>query len=186
MWEERLFDEVIGRYGEPAYVRRGRAVEHALHDLLDHCRSRRDELLRMVRTRLALLHAQAGEWAALAPLLRDEGQVRILEVLHASLDPRLRGEVAPTRSRRALTLALRELKASLERFNRRWREFLPTVDLARVNELRENYNRYYLLEKECATHSASVARQGYRPLAPLTHDELARRIPPLPVPQLKE
>jgi hypothetical protein len=52
--------------------------------------------------------------------------------------------------------------------------------------LRENYNRYYVLEKECATHSASVARQGYRPLAPLMHDELARRIPPLPVPQLKE
>jgi len=185
MWEERLFDEVLGRYGEPAYVRRGRAVEHALQDLIDHCNSRRDELLKMVRTRLALLHALAGGWDALVPLLRDEGQARVLEEMHASLSPRLRTTVEPTTSRRTLRHALRELAQSIERFNRRWRDYLPTVDLGRVNEVRENYNRYYLLEKECATHSASVARQGFRPLEPITIDDVARRLPPLPVPQLK-
>ncbi len=184
-WEDRLFDEVVGRHGEPAYVRRGRAVEHALADLLDYCRGRRDELLRMVRTRLGLLFAQAGEWAALAPLVRDAGQLQLLEELHARLAPRLRVAVAPTGSRRALARTLRELAESIERFNRRWLEFLPSVDLARVNEVRENYNRYYVLEKECATRSASVARQGYRPLAPFTHADLADRLPPLPVPQLR-
>ena len=28
--------------------------------------------------------------------------------------------------------------------------------------------------------------EGFRPLAPLTSEELARRLPPLPVPQLRE
>jgi hypothetical protein len=186
MWEDRIFDEVLGRYGEPAYVRRGRAVEHALQDLLDHCRSRRDELLHLVRIRLALLHALAGDWDALAPLLRDEGQVRVLAEFHEQLSPRLRSPVERTASCRTLALALQELTESIERFNRHWREYLPSVDLGRVNELRENYNRYYLLEKECATQSPSVARQGFRPLAPLTYEELARRLPPLAVPQLRE
>jgi hypothetical protein len=185
MWEERLLDEVVGRYGEPAYVRRGRAVQHALEDLLDHCRNRRKEWLHIIRIRLGLLHALAGGWDALIPLLRDEEQVRVLEQLHTNLSPKLRLPVEPTTSRRALTLALRELAESIARFNQRWRDYLPTVELDRVNALRENYNRYYILEKECATQSASVARQGFRPLKPLTVDEVARCLPPLPVPQLR-
>jgi hypothetical protein len=185
MWEDRIFDEVVGRYAEPAYVRRGRAVEYALGDLLDHCRSRRNELLLLVHIRLAMLRALAGDWAVLAPLLRDEGQVRVLATLHEELSPRLRSPVERTASSRLLALTLQELVESIERFNRRWREYLPTVDLGRVNELRDNYNRYYLLEKECSTHSPNVARQGFRPLAPLTHEELCRRLPPLTVPQLR-
>jgi hypothetical protein len=186
MWEERLFDEVVGRYGEPAYVRRGRAVEHAYQDLLDHCRARRREWLHMVRVRLGVLFALAGGRDALVPLLRDEEEALALERLHSELAPALRVPIEPTTSRRALSLALIELTESMERFNRRWREYLPTVDLSRVNDLRTSYNRYYILEKECATHSASVARQGFQPLEPLTSDDLADRLPPLPLPQLKE
>jgi len=186
MWEERLFDEVLGRYGEPAYVRRGRAVEHAFQAVLDLCRARRNEMLRMVRTRLGVLFALAGGRAALVQLLHDEQHARALEQLHAELSPTLLVPIEPTTSRRAVLLALRELTESIERFNRRWREYLPTVDLSRVNELRTNFNRYYLLEKECATHSASVARQGFRPLESLSTDDLARHLPPLPLPQLKD
>jgi hypothetical protein len=185
MWEERLLDEAVGRYGDPAYVRRGRAVEYAFQDLLDHCRARRREWLYMVRVRLGVLFALAGGRDALVPLLRDEEEALALERLHAELAPALRVPVAPTTSRRALSLALSELTESIERFNRRWREYLPTVDLSRVNDLRTNYNRYYILEKECATHSASVARQGFRPLAPLTREDLAVRLPPLALPQLR-
>jgi hypothetical protein len=185
MWEDRLFDEVLGRYGAPAYVRRGRAVEDAWEDLLDHCRGRRREWLHLVRIRFGQLRALAGDWAALLPLLRDEGQFRVMEDLHADLSPRLRFPVEPTTSSCALAGALYDLVESIERFNKRWREYLATVDLGRVNEVRENYNCYYLLEKECATQSASVARQGYRPLPPVTVEDVARRLPTLPLPQLK-
>jgi hypothetical protein len=75
---------------------------------------------------------------------------------------------------------------SLERFNQRWRKFLPTVDLTAVNRLREDYNRYYLLEKECAVRSSVVARRGYSPLQPVTVDDLADVLPLLPVPQLAD
>jgi hypothetical protein len=186
MWEERIFDEVIGRYGEPAYVRRGRAVELALQGLLDHCRGRRLEMLKMVSIRLGLLQALAGGWDALLPLLRDEEQLLNLQSLHTELYPRLRTQITPTTSPRVLARALRDLIESIERFNRRWREFLPTVDLSRVNEVRDNYNRYYVLEKECAVRSASIARQGFHPLGPYTREELTQTLPPLPVPQLRE
>jgi hypothetical protein len=64
--------------------------------------------------------------------------------------------------------------------------FLANVDLTAVNELREGYNRYYVLEKECAVRSARIARQGFTPLPPLTHDELMSQFPLLPVPRLRD
>ena len=54
--------------------------------------------------------------------------------------------------------------------------------VAAVNELREGYNRFYVLEKEIALRSAHLARQGFRPLAPATTVELAAVLPLLPVP----
>jgi hypothetical protein len=87
---------------------------------------------------------------------------------------------------RPVRRALRELYESIEHFNRRWEEFLQTIDLTRVNELRAGYNRYYLLEKECALRSARLARQGFSRLEPLTVHELAALLPPLPVPSLAD
>jgi hypothetical protein len=75
---------------------------------------------------------------------------------------------------------LAELRESLELFNRRWDAFLPTLDLRHVNELRDGYNRYFVLEKECAVRSARVAREGFVPLSPLTVQELFRHLPLLP------
>ena len=68
-------------------------------------------------------------------------------------------------------------------FNRRWRQFLDAVDLRPINELRDGYNRYYVLEKEFAVRSARVARHGFVPLAPLTAAALFELLPLLPVPR---
>jgi len=94
--------------------------------------------------------------------------------------------IEPTSSSRTLYRALRELTESIERFNRRWRELLQKVDLTKVNELREGYNRYYVLEKECALRSPRLARQGYSPLPPVTVEELRALLPPLAVPELRK
>jgi hypothetical protein len=180
-----LVNQFLSQYDVPAYVRRAREVQNAFEQLTERCRRRRDEWLSLVRVRLGLLHGLASDWAALRPLLADDEQVEILRRLHAALEPRPRVWPEPTSSPRVLRRALADLRESLERFNRRWRELLPTVDLTRVNELREGYNRYYLLEKECAVRSARLARQGFQRLDPLTTDDLAGLLPPLPVPRLR-
>jgi hypothetical protein len=182
--EHPLRKHFLARYGPPAFVRRARDVQDALDQLVERCRRQREEWLDLVRTWLGVLHALAGEWSVLEPWLHDAGQVAVLHHLHAALQPRLRGPVKETRSRGKLAGALQELRDGLLRFNRRWQVFLPTVDLSRVNELRAGYNRYYVLEKECAFRSPILARQGFTRLEPLTTADLFALLPLLPVPRL--
>lgn len=181
----RVFQEVLGLYDAPAYVRRGRQVQEAFDGFLARCRRQRDEWLPLVRTRLALLHALAGDWKRLGPWLADEHEEDRLRGLYLSLRPQLRVQVTTTSSKRSLQRALRELVESVEHFNRRWLRFLRGLDLTPVNAAREAYNRYYLLEKECAVRSPRVASQYFHRLEPLTLDQVAALLPPLPVPRLK-
>lgn len=180
------FKQFLSRFDVPAYIRRAREVQAALDQLLDYCRRQRAEWSKMVRLRIGMLHALAGDWDNLRPLLADEDQLDILRYLLAALASPLRCPVEPTRSARPLRRALRELCESLEHFNERWRGFLATVDLTTVNELRDGYNRYYVLEKECAVRSARIARQGFVPMKPLTIDDLTTEFPLLPVPRLRD
>jgi hypothetical protein len=181
-----VFKRFLSQYDGPAYVRRARGVQAAAEQLFDHCRRHRAEWLEMARLRISILHALAGDWDNLRPLLADEEQLDILRYLLASLASPLRAPLEPTTSFRSLRRALRELLDSLERFNQRWSAFLMGVDLTAVNELREGYNRYYVLEKECAVRSPRVARHGFVPLQPLTIDDLAAQFPLLPMPRLRE
>jgi hypothetical protein len=179
-----IFKQFASHYDAPAYVRRARQVEDAFEQLLARCRAQRDEWLNMVRIRLGLLRMQAGDWMALRPWLENDDQLELLERLHSDLAPQPRLRVEATRSERLLRRALAELVQSIARFNRRWLEFLPSVDLAPVNALRDGYNRYYLLEKECAIRSPRLARQGFRRLEAVTTADLAQLLPVLPVPAL--
>jgi hypothetical protein len=130
--------------------------------------------------------ALAWGWDLLLPLLADDDQVASLWQLEQDLNPQLRVPVRPTSSPRKHRRALVEVIDSLERFNECWHRFLPTVDLTEVNELRDGYNRYFLLEKECALRSARLARQGFVRLERLTLEHLAAALPPLPVPRLRD
>jgi hypothetical protein len=180
--ERRMVQQFLVYHGAPAYVRRTREVEEAFRALVERCRRQREEWLMLVRIRLGTLHALAGDWEPLRALL-DDDQLESVRTLHAELQPRLRIPVLQTSSVRALRRALAELCDSLEGFNRRWAKFLREVDLSYVNELRDGYNRYYLIEKECAVRSPQLARQGFRPQPPATAAELEAVLPPLPVPQ---
>lgn len=182
--DRRFFNQVTAHYDAPAYVRRAQQVQGAYEQLLARCRRQRDEWLGLVRTRLGTVYALAGEWERLGPLLADDGQLEGLRRAFQELDPRLRLPVKPTVSARALRRALEELRESAERFNRRWQAFLDDLDLTTVNELREGYNRYYVLEKECAVGNPRLARHGFRSLPPLTVEDLARLFPRVPVPVL--
>jgi hypothetical protein len=177
--------QLLSRYDGPAFVRRDRRVREAFEGLLDRCLRQRHEWLDIVGVRVGALYALAGGWDSLALTLADAGQIDILRQLHATLKPELRAPVEQSASIRILRQATRELVSSMERFNRRWRQFLREVDLSEVNSLRETYNRYYLLEKECAIRSTRLARQGFQRLEPVTREELAARFPMLTIPACK-
>src|SRR5262245_54795914 len=149
-----------GLFDAPAFVRRARNVEAALEYLLGRARVVREEWLAMTRMRVGVLHALAGEWSALRPWLAGDDQVPVLEQLREALSPKLRLPPERTRSPRALRGALREVLESLQRFNARWMKYQLEIDVAVVNELREGYNRYYLLEKSCAIRNEAVVRAG--------------------------
>jgi hypothetical protein len=184
--ESQIVKRFTSHYNAPAYIRRAPQVEDAFEQVVRHCDKQRGEWLLMVRVRLGFLEALAGDWNRVRPWLRDDEQITILTTLVAMLTPRLRCPPKPVSSGLALRRPLAELIRSIERFNRRWLEFLPTVHFTRVNQLRDGYNRYYLLEKECAIRSARLARQGFKLLEPATVADLMARLPTLPVPQLKE
>jgi len=184
--DKNLFREVMALGGGPAYVRRGRAVEVAYEVLLERCRQQREEWLPMVRLNIGRVFALAGDWDVLQPFLASPGHLTQLQQLHAQLQPRLRLMMEPTTSRRALRSALMELRQSIERFNDRWQAFLATIDLRPLNELRDGYNCYYLVEKEAVLGSSRIARQGFKPLEPLTHADLAEVLPLLALPELAD
>ena len=89
----------------------------------------------MPRLHLGMLKSLAGDWQRLQPWLVNEDQINLLRELETELAPRLQTKIEPTTSARLL------------------QRFLPTVDLTAVNKARDGYNRYYLLEKECAMRS---------------------------------
>jgi hypothetical protein len=183
--ERHFFQQVTTYYDAPAYVRRARQVHEALDRLLERCRQQRDEWSTMVVFALGTLKGLAGDWSSLRPLLRNDAQLERLGELWTLLKPRPRLPVEPTSSTPRLRRALRELVQSLERFNRRWAQFLLSVNLDEINELRDSYNRYYILEKECSVRSPRLARQGFAPLQPLDLAKLTALLPPFPVPELQ-
>jgi len=172
--------ELLGLFDVPAFARRGQDLESALARLRLRAHRRRDDMLDMVRLRLR-------QWAAAAP-----GPDADLGYFDASIAPLwpLAGAGAPkwaTRpaSRRGLRAIARDLVASLERFNRRWAEYLDGINLDPINRQVEHYNRYYRLEKECSLGSARLAARHFVPREPVSLDQLRAELPPLPVPGLR-
>ncbi|MCS6977398.1 MAG: hypothetical protein NZM31_10380 [Gemmatales bacterium] len=179
---DRLAKTVMARYDGPAYMRRARQMELAIEALHRQCQTTRDEMLHLVRHRLGLLLEMAGSWQALVPHYIDTPQAEVLRQLgpepHWDAAPSGKPKVSPSR----LRSALHELCEAIAWFNLRWLEFLQGLDLDTVNGLIAGYNRWYVLEKECAVGSIRVARQGFRPVPPITREDLKNRYPPLPLP----
>jgi hypothetical protein len=184
MTAERDFisQQILGLDGGAAFLRRGREVELAFEAVVNTCLQKREEWLQFVRLELGSLFALAGSSAALAEFLGDAARLQTLEKLMRDLRPQLRVPPAPTTSARRLRRALADLRHAIERFNQRWLEFMAGLDLTHVNELRERYNRFYLLEKECALGPSRAARFAFQRLNPLQSDDFLKLIPPLPVP----
>ena len=157
------FQQVVAQFGGPAFLRRAQRAENALADLMSRLTRTRSEWLTMVRLRLGQVHALAGGWHRLEALFSAEC-LAALKGLYNELAPRLQVPLAATDNDTTLCAALDDLRASMARFNERWRAHLAQTNLTEVNQRREEYNRWYVFEKECAVGSVRIARQGFQPL----------------------
>jgi hypothetical protein len=171
--------ELLGLFDVPAFARRGQDLEYALARLHARCRRERDGRLDMVRVRLRQWAGAVegpGSWDSTFAT-----PIEALWVLSQAESPAWAVIPAPPRRRRAIA---RDLIASIKRFNRRWTEFIDALNLDLVNRQIEQYNRYYLLEKECSLGSARLAARHFSPKPQLTREGLLGDYPVLPVPEL--
>lgn len=169
-------------FDTPAYLRRARRVEAEWQLLLATCARERESLLEMPRVRLKLLLTGAAHGT---PPLEEIVTPIDAARLRAQADAWQLKWPGPSRRFRHASEAAAALEAlctSWERFNRRWQAWVSDIDLTRINQLRDGYNRYYLIEKECATGSWLTAQSGYAPLAPATQADLFAAYPLLTIP----
>jgi len=172
-------NELLGLFDVPAFARRGQDLEHSLDRIHTRCRVQREEMLEMVRLRLR-------QWSRAV-----EGPDRWPEVFVAPIEslweltcsesPRWADRSAAARQQNAVA---RDLIASIERFNHRWRKFLESLNLGPANQAIDQYNKYYVLEKECVMGSARLASRYFTPVERLSPESLLKIYPTLPVPDL--
>ena len=161
---ETEIKEMMGLFDAPAFARRGLELE---------------EMLRRARTSGAGRRAPSGStWSGSGcgsgrasrpgrttgppsspPRSSRSGRSREAE------PPQWAAASAPRH--RQLAVA-RDLIAAVERFNRRWIEFLERLNLGPANVVIDHYNRYYVLEKECVMGSGRLAARFFTPIPLLT------------------
>ena len=159
--------ELIGLFDVPAFARRGQDLEITLRRLHERCQSARTESLDMVRLRLRQWsHAVNGpdRWSAVF-----ENSIEPLWTLAQAEEPRWAASNSPIRRQIAIG---NDLIASVVRFNQRWTHYLDRLNLEPANHVIEQYNRYYVFEKECIMGSARLAAQAFptRPLDQHAYD----------------
>lgn len=176
---EAEIKEMMGLFDTPSFARRGLELEEMLRRVDLRCRQARLERLDMVQLRLR-------QWTRVAVGPEDASDVFAAPIdplwtLCEAEPPQWAGSPAPRRRQIAVA---RDLIAAVERFNRRWAEFLGSINLGAANTVIDHYNRYYVLEKECVMGSARLAARFFTPIPPLTSERLLRDHPLLPVPSL--
>jgi hypothetical protein len=127
----------------------------------------------------------AFEWESLGGCLREDGFAAYFEALYNEWKPKLRVEVPVTDSRRKIRHTLKELASSFENFNQKWAQFIRELDLTDVNQVREDYNNYYVCEKSCAFDSEQIGQRGFQRLPPLTPGDVIKDLPYLNVPVIQ-
>jgi hypothetical protein len=171
--------ELMGLFDLPAFARRGQDLEITVRRMHERCRAVRVQLLDMVQLRLK-------QWsgAVTGPDAWPGIFTRSIEPLWSLANARPpQWAAVPAPLRRQQVIA-GDLVAAVVRFNRRWQQFLERLNLAPSNTVIDQYNRYYVLEKECVMGSARLAARHFQPVPLLTPATLQIDHPVLPVPEL--
>ena len=160
--DEAELNQLLGLFDVPAFARRGHDLEYALTRLHQRLPPRAG--------------GDARHGAGPAPPVGG-GRDRPRR-LGATSSPRrstrsdaARGAEPPAwaaapRPAAAGAAVARDLVASVDRFNRRWLQFLDALKLDPVNRQIDQYNRYYVLEKECVHRLGPARRPALRAQGP--------------------
>jgi hypothetical protein len=172
---------LLGLYDVPAFARRGQDMEYFVGQVHARCRARREEYLEMVQMRLR-------QWAAVARGPEDWAAAFAAPVVclwpsTASPPPAWADRSGSPRQQR---IAARDLAASIRRFNDRWRRLIASINLEPANRVIDQYNRYYVLEKECVLGSFRLAARHFRPIPRFSPETLLDAYPLLPQPELRD
>ena len=178
--DERM---LLGLGDPPAFLRRGMSVEDADARVVRKCEIARDEMLYAVRLRLRFWNR----------LLRDRPRIRasVSEAAResaADIGTKVFGPGEPSVSVAPAGWSIfagrhwRAFVTAVEEFNANWRRYLETMPLDDLYRAIDGYNRYYVLEKECAVRSARTALRGFAPKQKPTWSDFLERLPPLPTP----
>jgi hypothetical protein len=169
--------ELMGLFDLPAFARRGQDVEAAVRRLHERCEKTRGAMLDMVRVRLRQWRGAAAgpeSWRGVFT-----SSIEPLWALAGAAPPRWAESDASIKRRRGVAS---DLISATIRFNRRWLEALDHLNLEPTNFVIEQYNRYYLLEKECVMGSAKLAARHFTPMPLVSKPTLLTDHPVLPVP----
>ena len=172
------FLELAAEFDAPAFVRRALYTSECEQALIDQCSLKRQQLLEMSRTRLARLgQLIGGRWERLRPCLLTNVHCSpsYLQQLHDEWRPTLRLPLQVSFADRPIRRALQDLSISFVHFNRKWQRFVDELDLEHINQVRLDYNNYYVLEKACAFRSERLGQAGFQPLRPYTKQDIWTR-----------
>ena len=173
---------------EPAFLRRARGLTAALENL--------DR--KLTRERLAMLHgprlhlrtiavAVHQDWTKLKPYLRNPARAVDFEFWFEqwNRDMPVPDWAGKHRLVKNLNRPLRDLNASIQRFNKDWIPFLIRYDLTPVNEVIQGYNDYFVLEKACAFGNESLAKKGFERVDEVTHEMILKKFPAIELVELR-
>lgn len=181
--EQDVFQQIVGAFDEPAFLRRARATRNAWEFLLARAERQRREWLEMPAIRLGRLFMVSASFQNLSRCISDEDQQALHQQMR-ELQPKMRCRLPVAVRESQVTDELAGLIESYNRFNTRWLDFVHELDVDRVNKLRDGYNKYYVLEKECALMSSRTAEAGFQPLCMARHEDVLEVLPLLSVPEL--
>lgn len=177
------FLKILAEMGEePAFIRREREAQAALNRLLLRCSKKREEMLKWPQFHFsALFHRVCGDWSCLGSYVVDDHPDSRFCQLAKQLTITESAKAAFFATNRSL---LKQFLESGLRFNEAWTCFLDEAGLDTVNSLRDDYNKFYPLEKACAI-GIEVDSFGFTPMPMLDRTYLDDRFPLLSLPILK-
>ena len=169
---------VLGQFDAPAFIRRAKSVEMDTETLFYKCKKHRESWLHQPQRLFHSIKSRVGgtppDWQKLQKWCKNPEQIAYLRTLDPFLEPALRFPPKPTRWFWGISPEIETLRTQIKAFNKAWLVWVRELDLSEINNARNGYNKWYLLEKECSILSRAVANQGFEPLPLLdTHDILA-------------
>lgn len=173
---------------EPAFLQRSRHVTEVVKQLHDQLRSQRNRYLRSPAAHLdALASRLHKDWSILGSYLTKPEDFHFYESLFNQWK-----SVQKPQTVSPLNIWFRSARGNLDRFhgavdrfNCSWTRYLDRLDLASVNQVLEDYNVYYPMEKLCAFGSEDIERLGFNATRPVTRDELEVEYPSIVLPALR-